>query len=375
VTVPRDKATEGFRKSFGSAPDGVAFAPGRVNLIGEHVDYNGGLVLPMPISAGTAVAWRGRADGRINAVALDFDETDAFEVAAPQPTGTVDWRAYLRGMAACMAGRGLPVGGADIAVCGTIPRGAGLSSSASFCIAIGRALAAAGGADMVDPRALSLAAQDAEHAWADVKCGIMDQLSIAAGEPGSAVLIDCRSLNTQRIALPPEWSVMIVQSGVSRGLVDGHYNRRRADCELAAKALGVETLRDATLAQVDAAALDPVARQRARHVVTEIDRTSAAVVAVGARDIVELGSIFAQSHASMRDDFAITVPDIDRLVALLAGAVGPRGGARMTGGGFGGAVVAVMETDAVSRVSSLISQTYRTPAGETPPIMIERCAG
>jgi len=126
---------------------------------------------------------------------------------------------------------------------------------------------------------------------------------------------------------------------------------------------------------VDAAALDPVARQRARHVVTEIDRTSAAVVAVGARDIVELGSIFAQSHASMRDDFAITVPDIDRLVALLAGAVGPRGGARMTGGGFGGAVVAVMETDAVSRVSSLISQTYRTPAGETPPIMIERCAG
>ncbi len=373
--TPQAKAASGFEAAFGCAPDGVMFAPGRVNLIGEHVDYNGGLVLPMPISVGTAAAWRARDDGRINAVALDYDKIDAFDLAAPVPLGEIDWRAYLRGMTSCMADRGLPAGGADIAVCGSIPRGAGLSSSASFCIAVGRALVAAGGAAAADPRTLSLAAQDAEHRWAGVKCGIMDQLSIAAGVPGSAVLIDCRSLETQVVALPPEWSVMIVQSGVSRGLVDGQYNQRRAGCEIAAKALGVETLRDATLEQVAAAPLDPVVRQRARHVVTEIARTSAAVSAIAAHDIEALGSIFAQSHASMRDDFAITVPDIDRLVALLHDAIGPFGGARMTGGGFGGAVVAVLETDAVPYVTAAITRSYRTPAGVPPSIMFERCAG
>lgn len=373
--IGQHKTESSFRDAFGSAPDGVVFAPGRVNLIGEHVDYNGGLVLPMPISVGTTVAWRARNDGRVEAVALDFAETDGFDLAVPMPVGTVDWRAYLRGMAACMDARGLPVGGADIAVSGSIPRGAGLSSSASFCIAIGRALASAAGFDAVDPRTLSLAAQDAEHAWAGVKCGIMDQLSIAAGTPGNAILIDCRSLETRTVPLPQDWAVMIVQSGVSRGLVDGHYNRRRADCEVAATALGVETLRDATLDNVAAASLDPIVHKRARHVVTEIARTAAAIEAIAAHDIAALGKIFAQSHASMRNDFEITVPDIDRLVSRLADAIGPQGGARMTGGGFGGAVVAILKADDVPRVTSLITDAYRTPASNSPQIMIEKCIG
>lgn len=368
----QDRASAAFVARFGSAPDGVVFAPGRVNLIGEHVDYNGGLVLPMPISVGTAVAWRRRDDGRVHAVALDEGGAeDSFALADPHPVEPFDWRSYLRGMAACMAEAGLATGGVDMVIAGSIPRGAGLSSSASFCIAVGRALAGAAGDPSPDPVALALAAQTAEHRYAGVKCGIMDQLAVAAGTPGSAVLIDCRSLDTTLVALPADWTVMIVQSGVSRGLVDGHYNRRRADCETAAAALGVALLRDADVAAIDGAIADPTVRARARHVIEEIARTEAAVAAVATADLAALGVLFAQSHASMRDLFAITVPDVDRLVAILAEAIGPMGGARMTGGGFGGAVVAVLETARVDAVRKAVCATYRTPAGEPPLILLE----
>ncbi|WP_068072982.1 galactokinase [Novosphingobium lentum] len=374
--TPQDRAAAGFAAHFGAAPDGVVFAPGRVNLIGEHVDYNGGLVLPMPIAVGTAIAWRARADSRVAAVALDYgNATDDFLLADPANVDPFDWRGYLRGMAACMAERGLPLVGADLAVAGSIPRGSGLSSSASLCIATGRALAAAAaGQPPPDALELSLAGQMAEHRYAGVKCGIMDQLAIAAGEPGSAVLIDCRALTTEVIQLPHEWAVMIVQSGVERGLVDGHYNARRADCEAAAAALGVESLRDATREMVDAAPIDLVIRARARHVVSDIARAARAVEAIAAHDLAALGRLFAQSHASMRDDFEITVPAVDRLAALLADTIGEQGGARMTGGGFGGAVVAILHADAVERVRATVLEHYRTPSGAAPDIMIERFA-
>lgn len=366
------RTREGFAHAFGHAPDGVVFAPGRVNLIGEHVDYNDGLVLPMPISAGTAVAWSASGGDQVEAAALDFGgAVDRFAARDLAPHDPADWRSYLRGMAIEGAARGLPAGGAKLAVAGSIPRGSGLSSSASFCVGIGRALAAAAGADAPTARDLALAAQAAEHRWAGVHCGIMDQMAVAAGEAGSALLLDCRDLATRLVTLPADWAVMIVQSGVKRGLVDGHYNQRRRDCEAAAAGLGVPSLRDADLAAVDAAPIDPLVRRRARHVVSEIARTRAAVAAVEARDLAALGEVLAASHASMRDDFEITVPPVDALVELLNRAIGGHGGARMTGGGFGGAVVAVMPAERVAHVRAAVEAGYRAPGGASLEIMIE----
>lgn len=366
------RTREGFAHAFGHAPDGVVFAPGRVNLIGEHVDYNDGLVLPMPISAGTAVAWSASGGDQVEAAALDFGgAVDRFAARDLAPHDPADWRSYLRGMAIEGAARGLPAGGAKLAVAGSIPRGSGLSSSASFCVGIGRALAAAAGADAPAARDLALAAQAAEHRWAGVHCGIMDQMAVSAGEAGSALLLDCRDLATRLVALPADWAVMIVQSGVKRGLVDGHYNQRRRDCEAAAAGLGVPSLRDANLAAIDAAPIDPLVRRRARHVVSEIARTRAAVAAVEARDLAALGEVLAASHASMRDDFEITVPPVDALVELLNRAIGGHGGARMTGGGFGGAVVAVMPAERVAHVRAAVEAGYRAPGGASLEIMIE----
>lgn len=370
-----ERASRDFRLHFGRAPDGVAFVPGRVNLIGEHVDYNGGLVLPMPIAAGTAIAWARRDDDMVRTLALDFGNArDSFALAKPDRLEPFDWRGYVRGMAASCAAQAIPTAGADLAIAGSIPRGSGLSSSASLCVAVGRALSAAAGEEAPLPLALALAAQQAEHQYAGVHCGIMDQLAVAAGVRGSALLIDCRSLESSPVELPSDWTVMIVQSGVSRGLVDGHYNQRRADCQAAADALGIATLRDADAGMVQSAALAPVIQRRARHVVSEIARTSLAVEAIAAGDLARLGKLLAASHASMRDDFEITVPPVDRLVALLDAAIDGKGGARMTGGGFGGAVVAVLETRAVDSVRAAVLAQYSTPDGGAPEIVLEHSA-
>ena len=371
--TPIERARAGFAATYGHEPAGVAFAPGRVNLIGEHVDYNDGLVLPMPISAGTAVAWSAAAAaeyGRIDAVALDLDGArDSFPLGPSAPHQPPDWRSYLRGMTVCLTQRGYRVRGARLAIAGSIPRGSGLSSSASLCIALGRALAGASGGVAVPAKDLALAAQAAEHTWAGVHCGIMDQMAIAAGHQGQALLLDCRDLSTRRVTLPSDWAVLIVQSGVQRGLVDGHYNQRRSDCEVAAAAIGVAALRDATLAQVEAAMLDPAPRNRARHVVTEIARVSQAVAAIEAQNLPALGRILHASHASLRDQFEVSVPAVDALTDCLQTAIGESGGARMTGGGFGGAVVAVLCRAEVERVMAAIRAGYRQPDGSEPLMM------
>ncbi len=365
----------GFVETFGHEPEGVAFAPGRVNLIGEHVDYNDGLVLPMPISTGTAVAW-GHTPGReIDAVAIDFDaERDRFETGKAAPHQPADWRSYLRGMTAGLARRGVPAAGLQLAIAGSNPRGAGLSSSASLCVALGRALTAAAGKQL-SPRELALAAQSAEHDWAGVNCGIMDQMAIAAGEPGHALLLDCRDLTTRQVPFPAEWAVVIVQSGVTRGLVEGHYNARRHDCERAAAALAVPSLREASLDLIAAADLDPVIRARASHVVSEIARTEAAVAAIAAQDIAALGDLLRASHASLRDQFEVSVPAVDQLVDLANAAIGPNGGARMTGGGFGGAVVAVLERQAVADFAAVLERQFAVPDGQALNLMIEGTGG
>jgi galactokinase len=352
MTPAEQTARDAFGRRFGREPAGVAFAPGRVNLIGEHVDYNDGLVLPMALREGTAVAWAPRRDGRIVVRAEDFAAEDEFEFGHEILQSDVDWRSYVRGIAACGPEHGLAAGGADLVISGTVPRGAGLSSSASLCVATGRALAAAAGT-IADPLALARTAQAAEHRFAGVRCGIMDQLASAIGTPGHALLIDCRTLQSTAIAVPPEWSMLIVQSGIRRELADGEYNARRAQCEAAAQVLGVASLRDATEAMVMASpGLDPLLRRRARHVVTEIARTAAAADALRKGQLSMFGALLRDAQRSLRDNFQTSVAEIDALVTVLDQAIGIEGGARMTGGGFGGAVVAVSAQAAANRIAA-----------------------
>lgn len=364
-----------FANAFGSAPAFSVRAPGRVNLIGEHTDYNGGFVLPCAIGVETRIAVAPRTDGQVRVVAVDFGgEADDFALGADiVHHAEGGWRDYVRGMAAQIVTANGSLGGADLAIAGDIPRGAGLSSSASLSVAVGFALLAA--ADKaIDPVAVALLAQAAENDFVGVRCGNMDQLASAASVAGAALRIDCRSVELTPVPVPADAAIMIVHSGIERGLVDGHYNRRREACEEAAAAIGVPLLRDATLEQVDQAAMSDEARRRARHVVTEDDRVLAASDALSANDLVTLGRLMGESHASMRDDFEITVPAIDALVALAAEAIGADGGARMTGGGFGGAIVAVLRAGETERVAAAIRAGYRTPAGEEPFIMIEKAA-
>jgi galactokinase len=252
-----------------------------------------------------------------------------------------------------------------------MPQGTGLSSSAALENAAGLALAALGGIPDIDRALLAKLGQRTEHLFAGCKCGIMDQLVSAAAVEGSALLIDCRSLETQPVAIPDSLAILIVQSGIERGLVDGEYNARREQCEAAAAHYGVAALRDLN-SLPDQGALDPMAWRRARHVITENARTLAAADALRAGDLAMLGQLMAASHASMRNDFEITLPAIDRLVEILSNAIGAAGGARMTGGGFGGAVVALLPVSEVERVVEAVTSDYRTPAGNPPEILTER---
>ena len=364
-----------FTRNFGVAPALVARAPGRVNLIGEHTDYNDGFVLPCAIGKQTMVAVRARQDGRINIVAGDLGEArNSFRLDEPiLPDPAAPWSNYVRGMASLLKAEGLDLPGADVAIVGDMPQGAGLSSSAALENAAGLAFAALAGQPDFDRTRLAQLGQATEHEFAGCNCGIMDQLVSARAESGMAMLIDCRSLEASAVPIPDDLAILIVHSGIERGLVDGAYNERRAACEAAAAHFGVTALRDVTPAQLAGAdSLDPVTLRRARHVVTENARVLDAVAALGRNDFAALGALMAGSHASMRDDFAITLPPIDRLVDLLDEAIGGQGGARMTGGGFGGAVVALVRRDRLEPVVAAVNRGYRTPGGQEPQIMIER---
>lgn len=364
-----------FRTHFGSAPELVARAPGRVNLIGEHTDYNDGFVLPCAISRQTLVAARRRDDRQVRIVAGDLGGvTAAFSLAEPiAPDSEAPWSNYVRGVADGLLEAGLDLPGADLAIMGDMPQGAGLSSSAALENAAGLALAVLAGQPGFDRTRLALIGQRAEHRFAGCNCGIMDQLVSARAEAGAALLIDCRSLACTPVPLPADLAVMIVHSGIERGLVDGEYNLRRQQCEAAARHFGVSALRDLDVLP-PASGLEPVAYARARHVVGENARTLAASDALRTGDTAILGRLMAESHAAMRDDFQITLPAIDRLVGLLQDSIGADGGARMTGGGFGGAVVALLPQDRVAAVQSAVEAGYRMPTGAPPLIMIEKPA-
>ena len=368
-----DRVTASFAARFGHASHLVVRAPGRVNLIGEHTDYNDGFVLPCAIGPATMVAVSKRHDNNVEVVAADFgDARDQFNLELPLERNIEQpWADYVRGMMSGLQNAGYALSGANIAIAGNLPKGAGLSSSASLEVAVGKANLALADID-IDNTRLAQIAQRAECDFVGTKCGIMDQLISAQGKAGHALLIDCRSLGLTDVPVPDDVAIMIVHSGVTRGLVDGHYNARRRQCEAAAAAMGVPALRDADLDMLEATGFDPVTKARARHVITENQRTLDAAEALAKSDLATLGMLMAQSHTSMRDDFEITVPPVDALVAMLQKAIGTQGGARMTGGGFGGACVAVMPSAMVADVQAAIAAEYRTPEGNAPIIMVAR---
>ncbi len=374
----QSRLIEAFVAKFGQQPDVIARAPGRVNLIGEHTDYNDGFVLPMAIPCQTMVAARARADAVIRILAVDLKAAlSCFYIGGEIfPDADAPWSNYARGVAHALYKGGLPRVGADIAIAGDIPRGAGLSSSASLEVAFGMALAALGGEAEIDRTALALAGQQAEQVFAGCNCGIMDQLTVARATADHALMIDCRNLETQPVAMPQNTSVIIVHSGIERGLVDGAYNERRAQCEAAARHYGVNALRDLTVDALlqDRAGLEEKCYRRAAHVVSENARVVNAAEALKQGELEALGVLMAESHASMRDDFEITLPAIDDLAAQLQRAIGPMGGARMTGGGFGGAVVAILPSALQAAVVAQIGARYRTPEGDPPHIMVATAA-
>ncbi len=366
-----------FEQRFGRAPGLVARAPGRVNLIGEHTDYNDGFVLPCAIDFQTLVAASPRDDGLVRVHAADIGPQAFDEFRLDQPISRRDdapWTHYVRGMVQSLLVHGWPIGGADLVLAGDLPQGAGLSSSASLEVAVGQAFKSLYGLDRLPAVELARLAQQAENQFVGCRCGIMDQLISACGEAGHALLIDCRSLATHPVPLPPGLAVLIVHSRVQRGLVESEYNLRRQQCEAAARHYGVAALRDLDLERLerDRAGLDPLSWRRARHVVSENQRTLAAARALERHDLAGLGELMAASHASMRDDFEITVPAIDRLVALLQAVVGQQGGARMTGGGFGGCVVALMPEALVGPAQAALAQHYRAPSGEPATVYLCR---
>ncbi len=371
----QQKVNSAFQRLTGHSPSQLVRAPGRVNLIGEHTDYNDGFVLPCAINFETLIAIGPRSDRRVRVVACDFAEAiDEFSLDEPIEvhSGDAAWSNYVRGMVQQLLARGLPLQGADLVIAGDVPQGTGLSSSASLEVAVGLAFKTLCGLDRVSATELALIAQQAENRFVGVNCGIMDQLVSALGRSGHALLIDCRLLAQRPVPMPSGLAVMIVNSRVRRGLVDGEYNNRRAQCEAAARHYGVKALRDVNLHQLHqhATGLDPVVFRRARHIVTENERTLKATQALASGDLKALGTLMAASHASMRDDFDITVPAIDGLVQILQTAIGDRGGARMTGGGFGGCVVALLPQTLVHKAREAVEAHYRSPQGESATVYV-----
>ncbi|SEF75254.1 galactokinase [Vibrio hangzhouensis] len=355
-----------FEKVLGYTPTHFIQAPGRVNLIGEHTDYNDGFVLPCAINYQTVVAAAKRDDNIVRVVSVDYqDATDEFDLA--EEIAFQDnkmWANYIRGVVKFLMARGYQIGGADISVSGNVPQGAGLSSSAALEVVIGQTFKALYDLN-ISQAEIALNGQQAENEFVGCNCGIMDQLISAEGQENHALLIDCRSLETQPVSMPEDMAVVIINSNKKRGLVDSEYNTRREQCEEAARIFGVKALRDVTIDQFNARAneLDEMVAKRARHVITENDRTVEAAKALSNGDMKRMGELMAQSHASMRDDFEITVKEIDTIVDIVKAVIGEQGGVRMTGGGFGGCVVSLVPPALVDAVKSALAEQYEAATG------------
>jgi galactokinase len=365
-----ERVVAAFRERTGRDPEGVWAAPGRVNLIGEHTDYNDGFVLPAAIDRQVVAAAGRRDGGRLRVWSLQEEQPADLELEGIGPGRVEGWAAYPAGVAWALGQAGAEVGGADLVVDGDVPAGAGLSSSAALECATATALADLFGAGL-DRAALAGVARRAENEVVGVPSGVMDQMVSMLGRAGHALFLDTRSLDTEQVPLPLEAAglcLLVLDTRAGHRLVDGAYADRRAACEAAAATLGVPALRDASLEQVEAAAgaLGDPGLRRARHVVTENARVLEAVELLRAGELDRLGPLLAASHASLRDDYEVSSPELDTAVeaAVAAGAVG----ARMTGAGFGGSAIALVATDAAGRVGDRVMDAFAAAGFGAPAV-------
>jgi galactokinase len=357
-----------FAERFGGAPDLVVRAPGRVNLIGEHTDYNDGFVMPAAIDRWVWIALRPRHDTRVVLASLDFGGAADFDLAHLR--FEKGWQEYVKGTAWALQQNGYRLCGFEGVVAGDVPIGAGLSSSAALETASARAFAAVSGLEW-DATLMARVAQRAENDWVGVRCGIMDQMASAAGREGHALLIDCRSLETRAVPLPPESTVFILDTSTRRGLVHSLYNERRAQCEEAVRLLGARSLRDVSVEQIAARAgrtdAERFALRRARHVVTENARTLQAAEALCRGDVLAAGRLMDESHESLMHDFEVVTPALDTMTSCARRAPGCLG-ARMTGAGFGGCVVALVLGASAAEFGASVAARFPLETGLTPKI-------
>ncbi len=358
-----------FAEDFQRDCAAIARAPGRINLIGEHTDYNDGFVLPIAIEQATWVAAAPRSDGRVRVCSREFAGVAEWPLNAWRESGCPPWTAYCAGVAALLARRGARLEGADLRIASDVPPSAGVSSSAALCVATLLALAQVCGEPLESLEAIDLC-REAEHEFAGVPCGAMDFAASLLSRAGSAMLLDCRKMEPRHIA----WGsgrprFVLIHSGVRRDLTSGHYARRRAECEAAVAYFAtiqrdVRALRDVSVETVRAHAqqMDPVAAARAAHVASENRRTQAFAAAMGQGDVATMGRLMIESHASLRDDFEASCPPADRLVRRVCEVPGVHG-ARLTGGGFGGCVVALADDAAAARIAAALD---RWSASEFP---------
>jgi galactokinase len=359
------QVSSAFSDRFGSPPQALVRAPGRVNLIGEHTDYNDGFVLPMAIDRAIWAALRPRSDSRVHVDALDYGNAVAFELEKIRHTGA-GWGEYVKGVAWALQRHGYVLCGWEGVMAGDVPIGAGLSSSAALEMATAQAFATVSGL-VWEPETMARLGQLAENEWVGVNCGIMDQMISAAGEADHALLIDCRSLGTEAVPLPSGTAVVVLDTSTRRGLVDSAYNERRAQCEEAARFFCVAALRDVSLEQFEAQChgLDEVTRRRAHHVITENARTLRGAEAMRRGDAVELGLVMDAGHASLRDDFEVSSDELNTMVACARQEEGCYG-ARMTGGGFGGCAVALVDSGMATTFAVEVTAAYHAATGIAP---------
>ena len=341
----------------------AASAPGRVNLIGEHTDYNDGLVLPMAIERHVTIHVRPRGD-RLAVLRTQRDRRPVtLDLTVPiHPVGR-SWSNYVRGVIEGYRRAGFEIPGFDAEVSATLPAGAGLSSSAAIEVAMATAVETLCGRTLARAEK-ALLCQQAEHEFAGVPCGIMDQFAVCFGEAGHALQLDCRSREVVAVPIDPAVRVLVFDSGVKHSLADGEYAKRRAECASAARCLGVGSLRDVTAVGLEAAAARLTATElaRARHVVGEIARVPAFVEALTDRDWAGAGRLMGESHRSLSVDYAVSCPELDRIVGLSAAVPGIIG-CRMTGGGFGGSAVALVEADGAEETGRVLHDAYRNTTG------------
>jgi len=366
------RARQGFRLAYGVEPTRFFAAPGRVNLIGEHVDYNDGYVLPCAIDREAIVALgppvKDAAIPLLEAVALDMGDMasarDSFELVGKILPGENNWQNHVRGVVQALNRYGYRIKPARIAIAGDVPIGAGLSSSAAFGVAVAMALSEYSGLAL-GPDTLAKVAQIAENDFVGCACGIMDQMASAACVADHALLLDCRTLQNMPIPIHPSLAVTVIDTGLRRDLTESAFNQRRAECEAVAQHFGVKALRDLDggkllLAEPD---LDPVLYRRARHVVGEMERVEPVAVALAQGDAATLADVLHEAHVSLSEDFEVSLPAIDQLATMVREALGQDGGVRLTGAGFGGCLVAVAKREAQSKIDEAIARYNRASNG------------